>query len=133
MVVRVEGEEFLKHADELLEERFGPASVVVTCTDQAQLRDIARVLPGQLTATVQGEDGDPVGPLLAGLQERAGRVLWNGRTIGVSVAHAMHHGGALPRPDVGASYLDGQHGDAPVPTSGRLSGHATGPPGRSFA
>lgn len=87
--------------DALAAEVFGPASVLVTYTDPAELLDAARVLEGQLTATIHGEADDPqdaalVRGLLQELSERAGRVLWNGWPTGVSVTHAMTHGGPYP-------------------------------------
>ncbi|GAB3455952.1 aldehyde dehydrogenase (NADP(+)) [Streptomonospora sediminis] len=96
-LVRTTAKRFLEHADDLLEERFGPVSLVVTYSDPAEALRIADILPGQLTATVHGEDADEeAGPLLARLRRRAGRVLWNGWPTGVSVTHAMHHGGPYP-------------------------------------
>ncbi|HEV2784041.1 MAG TPA: aldehyde dehydrogenase (NADP(+)) [Actinophytocola sp.] len=83
--------------EELTTECFGPTSIVVRYTDEAELLAAARMFPGQLTATVHGEDGDPVaGRLFAELTERAGRVLWNGWPTGVAVSYAMHHGGPYP-------------------------------------
>ncbi|QBI55190.1 aldehyde dehydrogenase (NADP(+)) [Streptomonospora litoralis] len=96
-LVRTTAKRFLEHADELLEERFGPVSLVVSYADPAEALEVAERLPGQLTATVQGEDTDEeAGPLLERLRRRAGRVLWNGWPTGVSVSHAMHHGGPYP-------------------------------------
>jgi NADP-dependent aldehyde dehydrogenase len=87
---------FLAHADELLEEHFGPAAVLVRYSSADELLAVARALPGQLTATVQGVDGDAAGPLLELLAARAGRVLWNGWPTGVSVTFAQQHGGPYP-------------------------------------
>jgi NADP-dependent aldehyde dehydrogenase len=81
----------------LTAEVFGPAALVVEYTDDEQLLAAARVLEGQLTATVQGEPGDAVvPPLLAVLSERAGRVLWGGWPTGVTVSYAQQHGGPYP-------------------------------------
>ena len=81
----------------LLEECFGPASLVVTYDDEERLLEVAGTLQGQLTSTVQGEEDDAIAPgLLASLSEHAGRVLWNGWPTGVSVTYAMHHGGPYP-------------------------------------
>ena len=91
-------QEFRSQADTLLTECFGPASVVVTYADAAELVDAARAFEGNLTATVHGEpeDYDSVRPLLAVLRDRAGRLLWNGWPTGVSVTYAMQHGGPWP-------------------------------------
>jgi alpha-ketoglutaric semialdehyde dehydrogenase len=80
---------------ELLEEHFGPTTVVVTC-DESEFVEIASSLQGQLTATIQGTDADHVAPLLSVLKEKAGRVIWNGFPTGVAVTTAMNHGGPWP-------------------------------------
>ncbi|MUL42877.1 aldehyde dehydrogenase (NADP(+)) [Streptomonospora sp. PA3] len=96
-LVRTTAKRFLEHSAELLEERFGPVSLVVSYSDPDEALNVADVLPGQLTATVHGEEADEqAGPLLDRLRRRAGRVLWNGWPTGVSVTHAMHHGGPYP-------------------------------------
>jgi 2,5-dioxopentanoate dehydrogenase len=79
----------------LLEEHFGPTTVVITC-DEDQYPRIAPELHGQLTATIQGTDSDDVAALLAILKEKAGRVIWNGFPTGVAVTSAMNHGGPWP-------------------------------------
>jgi NADP-dependent aldehyde dehydrogenase len=82
---------------ELLEEVFGPASLVVRYDDEDQLLAVLAALPGQLTATVQAVGDEPELPeLLAALTARAGRVIVNGWPTGVAVTHAMHHGGPYP-------------------------------------
>ena len=80
---------------ELLEEHFGPTTVVITC-DESDFVDIASSLQGQLTATIQGTDADHVAPLVSVLKEKAGRVIWNGFPTGVAVTTAMNHGGPWP-------------------------------------
>jgi len=89
--------QLVRYADELLEECFGPTSMVVTYSSWIEVLDLARSLPGQLTATVHAEEADAsVGELLRVLQDVAGRILWNGWPTGVSVTWAMHHGGPYP-------------------------------------
>jgi len=80
----------------LREEMFGPASIVVQYQTEEQLAQVAELLEGQLTATVQGEEGDDVEELLTALESRTGRVLWNGWPTGVSVTYAQQHGGPFP-------------------------------------
>ncbi|WP_345763106.1 aldehyde dehydrogenase (NADP(+)) [Diaminobutyricibacter sp. McL0608] len=87
---------FLAHPEELLEEHFGPAALIVRYRAEGDLLDAARSLRGQLTATVQGEDGDRIGELVELLAVKAGRVLWNGWPTGVSVTYAQQHGGPFP-------------------------------------
>ena len=81
----------------LLEERFGPAAVVVRLPEDAFV-DAASTLEGQLTASVHGETGDSeaLAPLIRVLANRAGRVIWNGYPTGVAVSKAMTHGGPFP-------------------------------------
>ncbi|CUU54881.1 NADP-dependent aldehyde dehydrogenase [Parafrankia irregularis] len=93
--------DLLADLDVIGAEVFGPASVLVTYTDPAELTAVAGAIQGQLTATVHGDADDPVDAalsrdLLRELSRRAGRVLWNGWPTGVSVTHAMTHGGPYP-------------------------------------
>jgi NADP-dependent aldehyde dehydrogenase len=86
-------------ADDLLQEHFGPAALLVRYSTPDQLVRAARALDGQLTATVHGEDADradDIAALLDVLVTKAGRVLWNGWPTGVSVTYAQQHGGPYP-------------------------------------
>jgi NADP-dependent aldehyde dehydrogenase len=81
----------------LVTEVFGPTALVVEYDDEAQLLDVARVIDGQLTATIVGEDADELAPeLIRLLSKRAGRILWNQWPTGVSVTYAQQHGGPYP-------------------------------------
>jgi NADP-dependent aldehyde dehydrogenase len=82
----------------LHEEVFGPASMVVQCEGEGDLLEIARSLPGTLTATIHGtpEDLERRGDLIRVLETKAGRILFNGFPTGVEVSPAMHHGGPYP-------------------------------------
>ncbi|RRO18251.1 aldehyde dehydrogenase (NADP(+)) [Saccharopolyspora rhizosphaerae] len=88
----------LAHQDSLLEEVFGPLSIVVTYSSEDEARRAAEAFEGNLTATVHSEDSDTdfVATLLPRLRERAGRVLFNGWPTGVAVSPAMQHGGPYP-------------------------------------
>lgn len=87
----------LEHSETLLEECFGPATLVVTYSDERRLLEAAGVLRGQLTVTVHGEEDDAIAPALLALGASvAGRVVWNGWPTGVAVTHAMTHGGPYP-------------------------------------
>jgi NADP-dependent aldehyde dehydrogenase len=90
--------ELLADADVVLEECFGPTSIVVEYADHDELVAAASAFGGNLTATVhaQDEDSAQVSSLLPLLQERAGRVVWNGWPTGVAVSWAMQHGGPFP-------------------------------------
>ncbi|MBW4094688.1 MAG: aldehyde dehydrogenase (NADP(+)), partial [Acidobacteria bacterium] len=81
----------------LVTECFGPTALVATYRNEAELLDVARVIDGQLTATIQGEESDVVAPeLIRLLARKAGRVLWNQWPTGVSVTYAQQHGGPYP-------------------------------------
>jgi len=80
------------------EECFGPLGLVVT---YERLEDVAGVLaglPGQLTTSLHAEQDEAAGlaDLAEALADRSGRVLWNQWPTGVSVTHAMQHGGPFP-------------------------------------
>jgi NADP-dependent aldehyde dehydrogenase len=84
--------------NELATEVFGPSAIVVSCGDDCDLLDIARKLPGTLTATVHGTPADieQHRDLIEILETKAGRLLFNGFPTGVEVSPAMHHGGPYP-------------------------------------
>lgn len=96
-LLRTDLDSLLENADTLLEECFGPATLVVTYADERRLLEVAGVLQGQLTVTVHGEEDDGMAPALLALgASLAGRVIWNGWPTGVAVTHAMTHGGPYP-------------------------------------
>ncbi|MFE9672586.1 aldehyde dehydrogenase (NADP(+)) [Streptomyces sp. NPDC006259] len=87
--------------DLLLEECFGPVTVVARYDDDEQARSVLSRLPGNLTATVHLSTRESAGEgrgaeILAELTPLAGRVLVNGWPTGVAVAPAQHHGGPYP-------------------------------------
>ncbi|NRQ39005.1 aldehyde dehydrogenase (NADP(+)) [Nonomuraea sp. NN258] len=95
----------------IAEECFGPASLVVTYRDVADLAAVLGRLEGSLTATVHGTDPDEAGEIADVLAVKAGRLIWNGWPTGVAVCWAMHHGGPWPAStsaftSVGATAID---------------------------
>ncbi|MBD9590250.1 aldehyde dehydrogenase (NADP(+)) [Pseudomonas sp. PDM03] len=82
----------------LQEEVFGPATVLVEVADKAELHRAIQHLHGQLTATLIAEAGDLQNhpELLPLLEQKVGRVLFNGYPTGVEVCDAMVHGGPYP-------------------------------------
>jgi len=82
----------------LLNEVFGPSTLIVRYKDSASLVDFARTLEGQLTATIHAQPDEipAVSSLAAVLADRAGRVLFGGFPTGVEVSPAMVHGGPFP-------------------------------------
>ncbi|WP_405494273.1 aldehyde dehydrogenase (NADP(+)) [Streptomyces sp. NBC_00096] len=86
----------------LLEECFGPVTVLARYAGQGEAAAVLGRLPGNLTATLQlsaaEADGGP-GPaadLISQVTALAGRVVVNGWPTGVAVAPAQHHGGPYP-------------------------------------
>lgn len=90
----------VRHRDTLLDEAFGPLSVVVRYEPGTALAGtLAGLIDGSLTAGVHtgtGEDSPWLRELVAVLRDRAGRLLFNGWPTGVAVTPAMQHGGPWP-------------------------------------
>ncbi|MZE55810.1 aldehyde dehydrogenase family protein [Streptomyces sp. SID5770] len=89
--------EEVRACPELLEECFGPASLVITYASHQDLLDTLHMLPAGLTATLhceEQEDENLAQRLISGVQ--AGRLIGNGWPTGVAVTPAMHHGGPWP-------------------------------------
>jgi len=82
----------------LQSEIFGPASLIVRCANDDEIRQVCEHLEGQLTATLQLDDADldRARALLPTLERKAGRLLVNGWPTGVEVCDAMVHGGPFP-------------------------------------
>jgi NADP-dependent aldehyde dehydrogenase len=84
-------------SSELLEECFGPVTVLVRYRDAADAEAVLTRLGGNLTATLHAESGEPgAAAWLARLSRFAGRVIFGGWPTGVAVAPAMTHGGPYP-------------------------------------
>jgi NADP-dependent aldehyde dehydrogenase len=83
---------------ELSEEVFGPTSLVICYDQREKMMRAAEELDGHLTATVLGTDEDlaEYNELIAILERKAGRVIFNGYPTGVEVSDAMVHGGPYP-------------------------------------
>jgi NADP-dependent aldehyde dehydrogenase len=83
----------------LREEAFGPAALLVRCSDLEELLTALDLLPGQRTGSLHaGAADDPasVRDVLRHLESRVGRVVFNGYPTGVEVGFAMQHGGPYP-------------------------------------
>ena len=79
-------------------EVFGPHSLLVICDDETELMKIVADLEGQLAAAVFADETElqDIGELVFALQQKAGRIIFNGVPTGVEVSAAMHHGGPFP-------------------------------------
>ncbi|MCZ6635601.1 MAG: aldehyde dehydrogenase (NADP(+)) [bacterium] len=97
-------ETFLGNPD-LNHEVFGPSTLVVTCGSKADMERVARGLEGHLTATLHGTEADMADhqELISILEQKVGRLLFNGFPTGVEVCSSMHHGGPYPATTDGRS------------------------------
>jgi NADP-dependent aldehyde dehydrogenase len=85
------------NAGELLEECFGPVTVLVRYRDMAGAEAVFARLGGNLTATLHAEPDEPdAARWVSRLARFAGRVIFGGWPTGVAVAPAMTHGGPYP-------------------------------------
>ena len=81
----------------LLEECFGPMTVVVRYDADEQVFDVLGRVPGSLTATMQiARDEVEVSELLTRMREFAGRIVIDDWPTGVAVTAAQYHGGPYP-------------------------------------
>jgi NADP-dependent aldehyde dehydrogenase len=96
-ITTVEGKTFLENKT-LHQEVFGPFSIVVQCSDIDQLETIINTLEGQLTGTIIAENKEisKHNNIIEALQNRVGRIIFNGVPTGVEVCPAMLHGGPYP-------------------------------------
>ncbi len=86
-------------------EIFGPTTLLVRHSRREQVLAIARGLEGHLTATIHGTEDDlrEFADLLAILENKVGRLVFNSFPTGVEVTHAMVHGGPYPATSDGRS------------------------------
>ncbi|WP_062054608.1 aldehyde dehydrogenase (NADP(+)) [Aquimarina longa] len=96
-VTTVAGKTFLENKI-LHQEVFGPFSIVVQCKDIEELETIINTLDGQLTGTIiaEKEEISRYNTVIDALQNRVGRIIFNGVPTGVEVCPAMLHGGPYP-------------------------------------
>ena len=95
--------DFLK-SETLQGEMFGPATLIVEGT----LDEIEAAIPhleGQLTASIHATDAELAAnsSLVHALQQRAGRLIFNGFPTGVEVCNSIVHGGPFPSTSDGRS------------------------------
>jgi alpha-ketoglutaric semialdehyde dehydrogenase len=90
---------------DLDEEIFGPTTLLVRHSSREQVLEIAKSLDGHLTATIHGTTQDLLefADLIAILENKVGRLVFNGFPTGVEVSHAMVHGGPYPSTSDGRS------------------------------
>lgn len=91
------GKEFLANKT-VHQEVFGPFSLIVTCANMKEMTHIISQLEGQLTGTILAEPSELENHqlLIETLQQKVGRLIYNGAPTGVEVCAAMVHGGPFP-------------------------------------
>ena len=96
-ITTVQGNIFLKNSN-LHQEVFGPYSIVVQCENEKQLEQIISSLEGQLTGTLIADNNEAseYTGVISALQNRVGRIIFNGVPTGVEVCPSMVHGGPYP-------------------------------------
>jgi 2,5-dioxopentanoate dehydrogenase len=89
----------------LADEVFGPATVLMTYSSKEEMLAAAEALEGHLTATIHGTEEDLAAnrELVAVLESKVGRLIFNGFPTGVEVCHSMVHGGPFPATSDGRS------------------------------
>jgi len=101
-IFRTTAVEFVSN-EALCTEVFGPATLLVTYQDTEELLALAESMEGQLTASIYGTDADDLTELIAILDRKAGRVIFNQFPTGVEVCSSMVHGGPYPATSDGRS------------------------------
>lgn len=97
LLFKVTAETFIK-TNELKDEIFGHAALLITCQNMDELQMVIKSLPGQLTGTIQGTEQELTEQTetLTLLQQKVGRLVINNFPTGVEVCEAMVHGGPFP-------------------------------------
>ena len=90
---------------DLESEIFGPTTLMVQHSSRDQVLTVARSLEGHLTATIHGTEQDlhDFADLVAILETKVGRLVFNGFPTGVEVCDAVVHGGPYPSTSDGRS------------------------------
>ncbi|WP_448809071.1 aldehyde dehydrogenase (NADP(+)) [Agromyces bauzanensis] len=96
VVLRTTTAAVLAEPGALFHECFGPSTLVVEYADVADALAAVRAVGGSLTASVHGQPGEDLAPIVEVLTEVAGRVLFAGWPTGVAVSWAQQHGGPWP-------------------------------------
>jgi 2,5-dioxopentanoate dehydrogenase len=103
-VFETDAQTFLDNPN-LAAEIFGPSTLLVRHSQREEILKIARELEGHLTATIHGTEQDlqDFSDLISILEQKVGRLIFNGFPTGVEVCHAMVHGGPFPATSDGRS------------------------------
>lgn len=82
----------------LHQEVFGPFALLIACKNEEELHEVLQKLEGQLTGSILAEDEKhlELHKLISILQNKVGRIIYNGVPTGVEVCPGMTHGGPYP-------------------------------------
>jgi NADP-dependent aldehyde dehydrogenase len=96
-IVTLDGKIFLENSTLHLEV-FGPFSMIVQCENASELEEVIANLEGQLTGTIISDENEisSYNNVISALQNRVGRIIFNGVPTGVEVCESMVHGGPYP-------------------------------------
>lgn len=83
---------------QLQEEIFGPSTLLVLCANDEEMQTVAASFHGHLTCSIFAEKADAKASaeLTGTLQNKVGRIVFNGFGTGVEVCAGMSHGGPCP-------------------------------------
>ncbi|HEY3863386.1 MAG TPA: aldehyde dehydrogenase family protein [Verrucomicrobiae bacterium] len=99
-ILKVSASAFLRQAEALQTEAFGPVSLFVFCRGAEEMIAAARHMSGNLTGTIYshtgGEDDKTYAAIEPPLRARVGRLINDKMPTGVAVSPAMNHGGPFP-------------------------------------
>ena len=111
-VFRVSGDVFLREK-RLSDEVFGPVTLLVACRDEQQMLEACAGLEGNLTGSIHADDDPELAEsVLELLEDKVGRIIFNGYPTGVEVCPSQQHGG--PYPSSSASWSTSVGADAIV-------------------
>lgn len=96
-IFTTDADTFLQHSV-LAEEVFGPATLMIRGRSSEELLAVAKSLEGHLTATLHGteEELTDYSELIHTLENKVGRLIFNGYPTGIEVCPSIHHGGPYP-------------------------------------
>ncbi|MCI9888250.1 aldehyde dehydrogenase (NADP(+)) [Micrococcales bacterium 31B] len=95
-VLTVTADQVIAAPEALLEECFGPVTVIVEVSSDEQIEAVLDLIAGSLTGTVHAETAEEQSRYADLLGLIAGRILFSGWPTGVAVNWAQHHGGPYP-------------------------------------
>ena len=98
VLIEVSAADLAAHAEVLTEECFGPFGIVIRYGSADELNQVLAAFPPALTGTLHtsGAEDPELPEAVRALEQRSGRIVFNGYPTGVAVSWSMHHGGQYP-------------------------------------